>query len=103
MYDRKVKLIAHTFTQDASGEFIENTPTERYVWAEVREITRGEWLAAGQQGYNPDTEIVMQTVNYNGEAEVEVDGKVLSVYRTYTRQNSDEVELYCEKKVGANG
>ena len=77
-------------------------PSETKVEIFVREesITRSEWNTAGVQGLQPTIVLVTATVNYNGEKAVEYDGERYSIYRTFRRSDTDEMELYCEKKVG---
>ena len=99
--DDLIVLIQETYTQNSfSGQVPAETETS--VWASIRSATRSEWEAAGQNGINPSIVIRTPRVNYNGEKTVEVGGQRYGIYRTYFPADSDEIELYCEEKVGTN-
>lgn len=76
----------------------------REVWARIESISRSEWNAAGREGLNPQLLIVTAAVNYNGEKIVQIGkgqaARRYSVYRTYRLADSDEIELYLERKAG---
>lgn len=93
------KLIGRTYRKNSIGVMLpDETKTEIFVREES--ITRSEWKAAGVQGLNPATVLITSAVNYNGEGTVEYNNERYSIYRTFQRSDTDEVELYCEKKVG---
>lgn len=93
-----VNIVYHT---DEIGQKI---PYEdkALVYANVRSVSRSEWLNAGQMGLKPAFQASMFVHDYNGESEVEINDKRYGVYRTYLSTN-DIIELYLEEKAGLYG
>lgn len=91
-------LIAETYTKDALNQHIP-AETERQVFCNVFNVTRAEFVAAGQAGLNPDLKLTMFFGDYNGEKIVKFHGERYGVYRTFT-PDEETVELYLAKKVG---
>ena len=99
--DDVLTLIQPQLTQNAIGDFVlTGAPETVDVFGTVSSITRSEWYAAGEQGRRPDLVFTTPIVNYSGQQEAEYHGNRYSIYRTYFRQGSDEMELYLERKVG---
>ena len=92
-------LIKVNTTYDDIGQPI-NTEDRLKRFCEVGAITRAEWDTAGQNGVKPSTMIILNAFEYGGELDVEYNEKRYSVYRTYTRQESNKTELYLEIKAG---
>lgn len=99
--DDVIKLYTINRTQDAYGRWMEGNPTVKEVFARVKSISRSEFFDAGRQGLNPDLRFDIFTGDYNGETIIEYNGKTYAVYRTY--ENGDYMELYVERKGGADG
>lgn len=78
------------------------TYTEREVFCDVRSIGRTEFFDAGRNGLNPEFEFTVFHADYEGEVIVGYQENTYAVYRTY-RQEGDYIELYVERKGGANG
>lgn len=95
-------LIHNTFQYDEIGQPI---PVEevREIYCHIESVGQREFFSAGQNGINSDLKIVTQAVNYNNESEIEYNDARYGIYRTFRRQNSDEIELYCEWKGGLIG
>lgn len=98
--DRSVDfyLISKTRTQDDIGQYVQ-TVEKRQVFGQVSSVTANEFFAGGQNGYKPELRITMFAYDYQGEDDLELDGKIYSIYRTYFSR-SDIVELYCERRRG---
>ena len=96
-----VYLIASTTEQDENGVW-RKSHTRRQVFCNVSSITQREFFEAGRNGFNPEYRFTMFKYDYQDERLVEYNGKSYAVYRTYEGRN-DEIELYCERKGGANG
>ena len=94
--DDLIALIAETYTQDAIGQQIP-VETETPVWATIRSVTRQE---AADGGHSPELVAVTPQVNYSGQAIAVVQGVRYGIYRTYRIPDSDQVELYLERKAG---
>ena len=93
-------LIKQTIAKDALNQYVPSSDSEREIFVEEKSITRSEWATAGKNGYNPDILLTTARVNYCGESEVKYNGTRYSIYRTYCPPNSDDIELYLEKKAG---
>lgn len=93
-----ITLIGTTYTEDQYG-VLQPTQTERLVYANVRNVSASEWFEGGRNGLNPEYRFTMFAPDYQGEDEVEHNGVIYAVYRTY-QQRTDIIELYCEKRKG---
>lgn len=95
-------LIRETYEIDPIGQRI---PIEEVteILCHIESIGQREFFSAGQNGINSDLKIVTQSVNYNNEAIIDYNGQRYGIYRTFRRNNSDEIELYCEWKGGISG
>lgn len=98
--DDVLTLIAPILTQNAVGDYVQTGETSRDVFGTINSVSRAEWYNAGHKGMNPETVFVTPLVNYNGETEAVLNGIHYGIYRTYFRRDSDEVELYLERKAG---
>lgn len=96
-----ITLISETNTQDANGVW-RSTRTTRDVFAQVDSVTRSEFFEAGRNGLNPEFRFTLFAGDYEGEREVEYNGKSYGIYRTYFAR-TDVIELYAERKGGTNG
>lgn len=94
-------LISLTKEQNEFGVW-EITRTRRQVFCQVGSVTQTEFYEAGRNGLNPEYRFTMFFGDYAGETEVEYNGNVYSIYRTYLTR-SDTIELYAERKGGTNG
>ena len=52
-------------------------------------------------GHQAEIVAITNAANYMGEQTAELNGKRYAIYRTYRPENSDEIELYLEEKLGA--
>lgn len=99
--DDVLTLLAPLWEQDVLGIFRQvGEPAAREVFGTVRSVTRAEWAAAGQIGRKPELVFVTPWVNYQGEPEALFHGRPYDIYRVYHVQETDEIELYLEEKVG---
>lgn len=98
--DRSVNfnLLSPSRSQDSIGQWV-TTYTEREVFGNVGSVSASEFFAAGQNGIKPELRITMFAPDYQGEQNLEVDGVLYSVYRTYYA-TTDKLELYCERRAG---
>lgn len=97
--DEQIGLISETYATDSIGQEIA-TETITMVWARISSIERSEWLAAGQQGLQPEFVAETPVVNYSGEELVERGGTRYSIYRVYREDDGDTIELYCRADAG---
>ncbi len=92
-------LLSKTYTEDMIGQRI---PAEggRMIFVSEGAITRNEWFKAGQNGMNPEIMLTTPAINYAGETVAEYKGILYGIYRTYHKEDSDEMELYLRRKGG---
>ena len=70
------------------------------VFAEVDPVGRDEYEAAGQQGMKAEYKFTVWAAEYDGQEEVEYNGRRLSIYRTYGARSDDKTELYAAERAG---
>ena len=101
--DELIYLIWEEYQPDAIGQMV---PIETLapIWAHLQSVTRAEWSSAGQNGLQPQIVAITPRVNYSGEEVVQIGegdaSKRYGVYRTYAPPDSDQIELYLERKAG---
>lgn len=103
--DEQIYLIAQTYERDSLGQCIPKDGTPSPVWAKIKSVSRAEWAAAGQHGLQPQLVAIVYALDYVDQPVVVIgegeSAKRYSVYRTYRPENSEYMELYLERKVGA--
>lgn len=97
--DGTAYLISETYTKDSIDQFIPGE-SKKEIYVHEGSISRSEYFSAGQHGLSADLLLYTQAVNYSGEKVIEYDGQPYGIYRTYRRPESDEIELYLERKAG---
>ena len=94
-------LVEETTTKDIYG--VQRVTTkERAVYCHVDSVTRDEWYDGGRNGLNPEYRLTMFSYDYNGEKVLKYNDVLYTIYRTYKSLN-DVIELYVERRKGANG
>lgn len=73
---------------------------ERTVFGSMDPVGHDEFAAAGQNGYKADCKVEIWGFEYNGETEIQVNGRNYVVYRTYGPKSSGKIELYAGERVG---
>ena len=96
--DAVCTLISKTYTQDESG-FPVATDALYETFCNVESVSRSEFFNAGKAGMTPEYKITVNAVEYDGQTEVEYEGKRYTIYRTY-RTDEDMMELYAEYRSG---
>lgn len=103
--DEQIYLIDQTYETDSLGQRIPKDGTPSQVWAKLKSVSRSEWAAAGQHGLQPQLVAIIYAAEYADQPVVVIgDGESArryAVYRTYRPENSEHIELYLERKVGA--
>ena len=70
------------------------------VYAEIFPTGRDEFKAAGQEGFKAAFKVEIWAFEYDGQTEIELDGKRFAIYRTYGPKPSGKIELYAAERVG---
>lgn len=99
MNDCLVNLCKSTIVADEIGNQTE-TLLKNEVFAELRSITQNEFFAAQTAGLTPEYKFLVTIHDWNGESLLEYDGDIYHIYRTYVRSDSEQIELYTERRVG---
>ena len=97
-----INLISEETQKDKYG-MTRTTESKREVFCNVSSVSSSEFFSAHQNNLNAEFRFTMFRYDYEGEKKVEYDGKTYSVYRTHLNQDSDEIELYVERKAGTDG
>lgn len=98
--DDVLTLVLIEKKRNTVGDFVGIAEYKRDVYGSIQSVSRAEWYNAGRAGYNPEIVFVTPIVNYCGEGEAELHGVRYAVYRTYLQRDTDEIELYLERKAG---
>lgn len=93
-----IYLISTAYTQNALKQYVYTTE-KRLVYCSVSSISQTEWFEGGRNGLNPQLRFTMFAPDYQGEKELEFEGVVYSIYRTYVGKN-EFIDLYTELKKG---
>jgi len=99
-YDHELILIGHIYEEDEWGNQVP-VETRKPVLCNIKSIGRNEFYNAAMTGLKPSIIFVIHGYEYEGEQEVEFEGEIYKVIRTYAT-GFEEIELTCEK-VAANG
>ena len=99
MFKDVIKLITVSFKLDELAQQIE-VKNERTVFANKKNVSQSEFFNAGQVGLKPQYLFEIRLSEYGGEGELVFNNKSYSIYRTY--EKGENIELYCEVRVGGN-
>lgn len=97
-----VKLISFTTSRDARGAE-HKSKQYRQVFCEVASVSSAEFFRAHQNNLNAQFQFKMFRYDYEGEKLLEYEGNEYSIYRTHRPKNTDDIELYVERKAGTDG
>lgn len=93
-------LLRQKYKKDKLGQYVPSEEVKDEILVSEESITRTEFFKAGQNGMRPEIMLKTASVNYSGQSEVEYEGTRYSIYRTHKVPESDEIELYLQKKAG---
>ena len=89
-------LISETFESDAVGNQVAVT-SETQIFCGELAITEREFYDAAQAGIRPETAVIVNTMDYDGQLKVSFKDIVYSVIRRYPRID-EFTELYMQRK-----
>lgn len=96
----KITLITEVINTDAIGQ-ITTTETTSDLIAEVRSVSRSEFMEGSQTGLAPSFVFRVSMFGYTAQKILVYKGVRYSIYRTY-ETDDNYVELYCEREVGVS-
>lgn len=100
--DDVLTLISETpKTQDENGIW-RGSPSNRDVFCKKHDITRAEFYGAGRNGMSPEFMLAVFASDYKGERKCKFHEEQYNIYRTFRGEDSDYIELYCERTAGTN-
>jgi len=85
--------------RDEIGQELPPTAVRAGIYCTKKSIKQSEFYQASQVGLKPEFVIETSMFDYSGQEEIEVDGVLYKVYRTFERDD-EIIELYCIKKAG---
>ena len=97
-----INLISFTTSQDENG-VTRKVKHHRKVFCDVSSVSSAEFFRAHQDNLNAQFQFRMFRYDYEGEKLLEYQGKEYAIYRTHCPRNSDDIELYVERKAGTDG
>lgn len=95
----EITLVNQSSSTDSIGQET-ITETTATIMGYIRSVNQSEWFSAGANDINAEYVVTVYDFEYNGQTIAEIDGVRYGVYRTYRLANSDQIELYLEKKGG---
>jgi|SRR5690625_968201 len=104
-FDHELFLISLEDDENAIGDPIQ-VPVKRPVLCGRKSITRNEHYQAAAHGLRPEIVFVVNRHEYDGETEVEFEGRLYRVARTYMPDRSrdladfENIELVCTGLAG---
>lgn len=99
--EKVINLINCQYKVDGVGND-EEIEIYKEVFAVVTSISQSEYFNAGQNGLKPSLKIIVNSFEYEDEKEIDIEGKIYSVYRTFNTKN-EKTELYVTEKAGIYG
>ena len=94
-FDDTIKL--RKITPTITDGFATQTVTTREVWADKQSATRQEFYFVVVVNRRNEERFVVKTIDYAGEEELEYNGDIYDIVRTY-QPSLDRVELTCERR-----
>lgn len=103
MMNDELTLIKKTQTENEMGDVIDDLK-RNVVLCEVESVTRNEFYNAAKVDMQPEIVFVINRHDYSGESEVEYEGELYDVIRSYkpnarhnpTPMDIDRLELVCK-------
>lgn len=99
MFKDVIELVGYAVTLDELMQEVK-TPIKKQVFANKRSVSQTEFFNGGQGGMRPQYQFEIRLSEYGDESELIFNGKTYSIYRTY--EKGENIELYCEIRVGDN-
>lgn len=97
MFKDVMELVQVKYVKDELHQEIKQE-VRRQVYCDKKSVSQSEFFNAGQNGFKPQYVFIMRLADYDDEQTAIYNNKKYAVYRTY--EKGENIELYCEKKVG---
>lgn len=94
-------LVSKTFAQDEIGQPIPIEHNTDPIPAQKMSVTRSEFYESSRSGLRAEYVYITPAINYSGEETLIEAGVRYTIYRTYRDAESEDIELYARKEIGA--
>lgn len=101
-YTEIIYLVSKVQEEDAIGNITTSSFTLTKRYAKKQSIRTNEFYSAVESGITPSIEFVMKRLDYDGQTELNYNGKRYAVIRTIDPKNKFDIVLVCAKKMGIN-
>ena len=99
MRDVTCELIRNEYTMDSIGNQVLTQVKTEIPIIEHQDVYQSEFYNASQQGLKPSLRLLINSLNYNDEEELEYMGKTYSVIRV-DMVDYENIALVCERRLG---
>ena len=94
--DMVITLLGGAPAVNAAGDAIPGSARTDVI-ARIRSVGQSEFYQAQALGQKPEVKAVIWAVEYGGQRQIEIDGRLYRVNRTF--QDGDRMELTCQSGV----
>lgn len=101
-YTEIIYLVSKVQEEDAIGNITTSSFTLTKRYAKKQSIRTNEFYSAVESGITPSIEFVMKRLDYDGQTELNYNGKRYAVIRTIDPKNKFDIVLVCARKIGIN-
>ena len=93
-------LVSKKYEKDKLGQYVSAEESKTEILVSEESISRAEFFNAGRNGMKPEIMLKTASVNYSGQSEIEYNDVRYSIYRTHKIPETDDIEIYLQKKAG---
>lgn len=101
-YQEIIYLVDKTLGEDEVGNVTTSSFKLSKRYAKKQSIRTNEYYSAVESGLTPSCEFVMKRLDYDGQLELNYNGKRYAVIRTIDPKNKFDIVLVCARKIGVN-
>lgn len=107
-FDNECILISYSYSENDKGDPIK-AKIESPVLCSQESVSRSEHYAAAAHGLKPEIILIVNQYDYEGQHDVEFEGVLYKIMRTYKRKqysdvgDFDSLELVCAGSVNEHG
>lgn len=101
-YQEIIYLVNKVVEDDDIGNNISSSESTTKIYAKKQSVRTNEFYNAVEIGHTLSCEFVVKRLNYNGQLELDYEGKRYSIIRTVDPKNKFDIVLVCERKIGVN-
>lgn len=99
-YTEIIYLVNKVEEEDEIGNITTSSFTLTKRYAKKQSVKTNEFYSAVDSGLTPSVEFVMKRLDYDGQNELNYNGKRYAVIRTIDPKNKFDIVLVCARKIG---